>query len=117
MIGCEDRLRNDQYCVGWGVKLYSNHTKPATPLSRISAVGVNRSRRAYDRGTSDDPSRVVVSVRASEASGSAACLDHSLASLAPASTQINNDRGHLSIARINDCSQHIAELIRTSRPS
>ena len=23
MIGCEDRLRNDLYCVGWGVKLYS----------------------------------------------------------------------------------------------
>ena len=27
MIGCEDRLRNDLYCVGWGVKLYSNQTK------------------------------------------------------------------------------------------
>ena len=25
VIGCEDRLRNDLYCVGWGVKLYSNH--------------------------------------------------------------------------------------------
>ena len=23
MIGCEDRLRNDLLCVGWGVKLYS----------------------------------------------------------------------------------------------
>ena len=23
VIGCEDRLRNDLYCVGWGVKLYS----------------------------------------------------------------------------------------------
>ena len=23
MIGCEDRLRNDLYCVGWGTKLYS----------------------------------------------------------------------------------------------
>ena len=23
VIGCEDRLRNDIYCVGWGVKLYS----------------------------------------------------------------------------------------------
>ena len=34
MIGCEDRLRNDLYCVGWGVKLYSNQTKAnqcATP--------------------------------------------------------------------------------------
>ena len=28
VIGCEDRLRNDLYCVGWGVKLYSNQTKP-----------------------------------------------------------------------------------------
>ena len=24
MIGCEDRLRNDLYCVEWAVKLYSN---------------------------------------------------------------------------------------------
>jgi len=24
VTGCEDRLRNDLYCVGWGVKLYSN---------------------------------------------------------------------------------------------
>ena len=24
MIGCEDRLQNDLYCVEWGVKLYSN---------------------------------------------------------------------------------------------
>ena len=23
MIGCEDRLRNDLYCVGLGIKLYS----------------------------------------------------------------------------------------------
>ena len=23
VIGCEDRVRNDLYCVGWGVKLYS----------------------------------------------------------------------------------------------
>jgi len=25
VIGCEDRLRSDLYCVEWGVKLYSNH--------------------------------------------------------------------------------------------
>ena len=25
MIGCDDRLRNDLYCVEWGVKLYSIH--------------------------------------------------------------------------------------------
>jgi len=27
VIGCEDRLRNGLYCVGWGVKLYSNEPK------------------------------------------------------------------------------------------
>ena len=27
VIGCEDRARNDLYCVEWGVKLYSNQTK------------------------------------------------------------------------------------------
>ena len=27
MIGCEDRLRNDLYCVEWGVKLYSNQPR------------------------------------------------------------------------------------------
>jgi len=26
VIGCEDRLRNDLYCVGWGVKLCSTAT-------------------------------------------------------------------------------------------
>jgi len=29
VIGCEDRLRNDVYCVEWGVKLYSNQRSPA----------------------------------------------------------------------------------------
>ena len=29
VIGCEDRLRNDLYCVEWGVKLYSNQRSPA----------------------------------------------------------------------------------------
>ena len=27
VIGCEDRLQNDLYCVGWGVKLCSTSTK------------------------------------------------------------------------------------------
>jgi len=27
VIGCEDRLRNDLYCVEWGVKLYSNPSR------------------------------------------------------------------------------------------
>ena len=30
VIGCEDRLRNDLYCVGWGVKLYSNQKTVAS---------------------------------------------------------------------------------------
>jgi len=29
VIGCEDRLQNDLYCVGWGVKLYSIQSNPA----------------------------------------------------------------------------------------
>ena len=29
VIGCEDRLRNDIYCVEWGVKLYSNQPTEA----------------------------------------------------------------------------------------
>jgi len=29
VIGCEDRLRNDLYCVEWGVKLYSTNLGPA----------------------------------------------------------------------------------------
>ena len=31
VIGCEDRLWNDLYCVEWGVKLYSN--QPSTVVS------------------------------------------------------------------------------------
>jgi len=27
VIGCEDRLQNDLYCVEWGVKLYFNQQK------------------------------------------------------------------------------------------
>ena len=40
VIGCEDRLRNDLYCVGWGVKLYSNQTKPGQKctIHRTSSV-------------------------------------------------------------------------------
>jgi len=30
VIGSEDRLRNDLYCVEWGVKLYSNSNLPRT---------------------------------------------------------------------------------------
>jgi len=37
VIGCEDRLRNDLYCVEWGVKLYSN--QPAYHIVHIPAKG------------------------------------------------------------------------------
>jgi len=36
VIGCEDRLRNDLYCVEWGVKLYSN--QPILLVCRFLAV-------------------------------------------------------------------------------
>ena len=36
VIGCEDCLRNDLYCVGWGVKLYS-----LTHFSVVAEVLVN----------------------------------------------------------------------------
>ena len=35
VIGCEDRLRSDQYCVGWGVKLCSTST-----LCRLSVIQI-----------------------------------------------------------------------------
>jgi len=42
VIGCKDRLRNDLYCVGWGVKLYSIqsnfpefHINPVKGLSLV----------------------------------------------------------------------------------
>jgi len=37
VIGCEDCLRNDLYSVGWGVKLYSNQTKPEQGLCNSRA--------------------------------------------------------------------------------
>ena len=42
VIGCEDRLRNDLYCVEWGVKLYSNQpTNPAlSPSPRVENPGL-----------------------------------------------------------------------------
>jgi len=35
VIGCEDRLRNDLYCVGWGVKLYSNQREQLQYFSGV----------------------------------------------------------------------------------
>ena len=34
VIGCEDRLRNDLYCVEWGVKLYSNFNSNSVQFMR-----------------------------------------------------------------------------------
>ena len=36
VIGCEDRLLNDLYCVEWGVKLYSNHPSVSTSFGSVS---------------------------------------------------------------------------------
>ena len=42
VIGCEDRLRNDLDCVGWGVKLYSNSNSNASGwMHKINAVGID----------------------------------------------------------------------------
>ena len=41
VIGCEDRLRNDLYCVGWGVKLYSNQTKYSSSQGCHTATGTH----------------------------------------------------------------------------
>jgi len=38
VIGCEDRLRNDLYCVGWGVKLYSNQSCERTEQASALAL-------------------------------------------------------------------------------
>jgi len=40
VIGCEDRLRNDLYCVEWGVKLYSN--QPTVLNSLFTAMHLFR---------------------------------------------------------------------------
>jgi len=40
VIGCEDRLRNDLYCVEWGVKLYSNHPYAQCYFSNVWTLSV-----------------------------------------------------------------------------
>ena len=35
VIGCEDRFRNDLYCVRWGVKLYSPNQRHTTGRSPV----------------------------------------------------------------------------------
>ena len=44
VIGCEDRLQNDLYCVGWGVKLCSMQSNVYTQhdnLVDVDASGNN----------------------------------------------------------------------------
>jgi len=43
VIGCEDRLRNDLLCVGWGVKLYSL-THSLTQIARVTRDVILRAR-------------------------------------------------------------------------
>jgi len=50
VIVCEDRLRNDLYCVEWGVKLYSNQSNQASissiyvwQTSPYTSIGLHRS--------------------------------------------------------------------------
>ena len=42
VIGCEDRLRNDLYCVEWGVKLYSNSNSEHRPLRHAEQCALYR---------------------------------------------------------------------------
>ena len=54
VIGCEDRLRNDRYCVEWGVKLYSNQpTVAVSARSRHQSVTHRRVAGASGRSTRD----------------------------------------------------------------
>ena len=45
VIVCEDRLRNDLYCVEWGVKLYSNQQTKRVYDATDAAQRVARVRR------------------------------------------------------------------------
>ena len=43
VIGCEDHLRDDLYCVGWGVKLYSLTHSPSKGLYIFGPACINNS--------------------------------------------------------------------------
>jgi len=56
VIGCEDRLRNDLYCVGWGVKLYSKlKPKPKAGSCAASVTGGRRQSRSAVSGALLEP--------------------------------------------------------------
>jgi len=64
VIGCEDRLRNDLYCVEWGVKLYSNqsplHSGMIYFLQSIKWLKIMRLTLLADRKAAWRPSRCVI---------------------------------------------------------
>ena len=48
VIGCEDRLRNDLYCVEWGVKLYFNQPTSSGAGGRLRSIaGMRRQQYIY----------------------------------------------------------------------
>ena len=54
---CEDRLRNDLYCVGWGVKLYSIQSRRncSSELAALVAGGKLFHARAAAAGNARSP--------------------------------------------------------------
>ena len=52
VIGCEDRLRNDLYCVEWGVKLYSNQPILFSAFHILLTPGYSKWARLKEIGTS-----------------------------------------------------------------
>ena len=65
VIRCEDRLRNDLFCVGWGVKLYSNQNR-----FRISEAWTAR-----NRGCIAKP-RLVTRFRCTTTAAATAAVNH-----------------------------------------
>jgi len=51
VIGCEDRLRKDLYCVEWGVKLYSNQPASVCVADAVTRCSATRRWLALIRKT------------------------------------------------------------------
>jgi len=82
VIVCEDRLRNDLYCVEWGVKLYSNQpTNQQTKRVYDATDAAQRVARVRRR-----PLQLVVCERRRRRSGGAALVNarHALSLSLPA---------------------------------
>jgi len=66
VIGCEDRLRNDLYCVEWGVKLYTNQPTNIANKSYLPMRLVRVTRRAQHRtGAESDVYTLAIRMRIS----------------------------------------------------